>query len=42
MLAPLKEFNEKKEYKVKKVKKESITAPINSPGSKKNKGESYE
>lgn len=41
-LAPLKVFNEQKQYKVKKVKKESIAAPINSRVSKKNKGESYE
>jgi len=41
-LAPLKVFSEKKNYKVKKIKKGSISAPINSPVSKKNKGEAYE
>ena len=38
-LAPLKAFSKKKDYKVKKIKKGCISAPINSPVSKKNKGE---
>ena len=41
-LAPLKTFNEPKDYKLKKVKKESIKAPVNNRISKKNKGESHE